>query len=263
MQRFRLGTTSFIYRAGWRENVARLAGRVDDVELLFFDAARPEDLPGSEELAALRALCDVHALSYSAHTPLDASLASENESVRRDSVAATLRVIEATRSLDVHAYVLHVYLGDCEHDPRRPSDLDAWRERAARSIEELLARGASADKLCIESLDYDLELLAPVLDRFALPVALDVGHMHRDGHMLASAVDRWLPRTKLLQWHGTDPSDRDHRSLAHYPEAEARWLLRTLCERDFGGVLTLEVFREDDFETSLALVRRWLSEVQA
>ncbi len=260
MRGFRIGTTSFIYRAGWHENVARLAGRVEDIELLCFEADQPSDLPGTAELSAIAARRAEHGFTLSVHTPLSASLASSDEARRRDGVASVLRVIEATRSLAPEAYVLHVYLGDGEGDPGRPSDLPAWRARAALSIEELLLRGVPASSLCIESIDYDLTWLEPLLVDFELPVALDIGHLHRDGRALREFVDRFLPRTRIVQWHGTDPGDRDHRSLAHYPTQDARWLLRTLCERKYTGVLTLEVFREDDFEESLALVHGLLHE---
>ncbi len=33
----RIGTTSFVFPASWAENVRRLAGRVDDVEILVFE----------------------------------------------------------------------------------------------------------------------------------------------------------------------------------------------------------------------------------
>jgi hypothetical protein len=42
MQKFTLGATSFVYPAGWLANVERLAARVDDVELLFFDPFGPD-----------------------------------------------------------------------------------------------------------------------------------------------------------------------------------------------------------------------------
>jgi hypothetical protein len=48
---FRIGTTSFVYPARWLANVERLAGRVDDVEILLFELAG--DAPGPDELAAL------------------------------------------------------------------------------------------------------------------------------------------------------------------------------------------------------------------
>lgn len=36
---FRIGATSFVYPDRWLGNVARLAGRVDDVEILLFEHA--------------------------------------------------------------------------------------------------------------------------------------------------------------------------------------------------------------------------------
>ena len=88
-----------------------------------------------------------------------------------------------------------------------------------------------------------------------LSVSLDVGHLLRDGRSLRAAVDEWLPRARILQLHGTRPDGRDHKSLTCAPRAEVEWLLRTLDERQFDGVLTLEVFDADDLESSLAVVR--------
>ncbi|HEX2676257.1 MAG TPA: cobamide remodeling phosphodiesterase CbiR [Polyangiales bacterium] len=279
MRSFRLGTTSFVYRAGWSENVRRLVGRVQDVELLCFEANAPDDLPTTREVAELRALRDAHGLTYSVHTPLSASLASSDDARRREGVDSVLRVMEATGALAPDAYVLHVYLGEREHDTGCHAEvaawLDAWRERASQSLEEILSRsGVPARDLCVESLDYDLALLEPVLARHGVSLVLDIGHLYRDepgsnaaasgpAPALRACIERYLPRTRIVQWHGTDPNDRDHRSLAHYPAKDARWLLRTLIERRFSGALTLELFREDDFETSLSLVNGWLAELGA
>ncbi len=251
----RIGTTSFIYPASWFDNVRRLAGRVQDVELLFFEA---DALPTSEELRDLRDIRGDFDLSYTVHTPLSASLASEDSARRRRGIDQVLRVIEALRVVQPFAYIAHVYLGD-EEGGDRPDDLDAWRERAFASLNELLDRGVPHHLLCIESLDYDLSELAPVISALGLNYALDVGHMHRDGRSLLSALNKYLPQTRVIQWHGTDPSDRDHRSLAHYPERDALTLLRTLHESGYLGVLTLEVFREADFEASLALAKEWMN----
>jgi hypothetical protein len=43
---FRIGTTSFIYPAGYTENVARLGPHVDEIEILMFEShpdSRPTD----------------------------------------------------------------------------------------------------------------------------------------------------------------------------------------------------------------------------
>jgi sugar phosphate isomerase/epimerase len=233
-------------------NVERLVGRVDDIELLLFSV--DEDVPGADEVARLRELKQEHGLSYTVHTPLDASLASADERRRVEGVDKVRRAIEWGRPLDPFGYTLHVYLGDGEHDAAPPRDLDAWRERAVRSLETVAADGVAPRALCIERIDYPFELVAPVVGALDLSIALDVGHLLRDGIALAGELDRWLGRTRIVQLHGTRPDGRDHKSLAHAPAAEVKRLLDTLAARAFSGVLTLEVFDADDLEESLALL---------
>jgi len=259
MRRFRIGATSFVYPAGWLANVERLRDRVEDVELLFFEPWAPCGLPDAREWAGLAAARRRGGLTYSVHTPLSASLASEDEARRRAGVAEVLRVIEHSRAVEPSAFVIHVYLGDGEGGPR-PSDLAGFRARSARSLEALLASGVPAEQLCVEYLDYDLDLLWPVLEHFELPVALDVGHLLRDGRDLSAILRRYLPRARLIQWHGTEPGGRDHKSLAHVPAELRRALLAQLLDSGYSGVLTLEVFDAADFESSLALVHAGLAE---
>ena len=262
MRRFRIGATSFVYPASWLENVERLADRVEDVELLFFEPSGPGGLPDEVELARLAAIRRSAGLTYSIHTPLAASLASEDEERRAAGVRDVLRVVSATRAVEPSAYVIHVYYGDGEHGPR-PHDPEAFRQRGARSIEALLEAGVPSRQLCVEYLDYDLDLLAPVLEHYDLSVALDVGHLMRDGRDVASIVARYLPRTRLIQWHGTEPGGRDHKSLEHVPRVAAEAFVRSLLEADYRGVLTLEVFSPRDFDRSLALLGSLLAECGA
>lgn len=263
MRKFRIGATSFVYPAGWLANVERLAGRgkIHDIELLFFDPFGPGGLPDARELAGLSEFRK-RGLGYSVHTPLSASLASEDEARRLAGVRDVLRIIDYCQLLDPHAYVIHVYCGD-EEGGARPRDLDAFRERAATSLRALVASGVPASQLCVEYLDYDLDLLRPVLEALDLSIALDVGHLLRDGRDWRAILDRYLPRTKLVQWHGTAPGGRDHKSLAHLPRETASAVLRALGDAEYSGVLTLEVFNPNDFEESLALVDALLGECAA
>jgi sugar phosphate isomerase/epimerase len=252
----RVGTTSFIYPGGWLYNVERLAAHFDDVELLFFEAEGAGAFPDAEECRALAACKRQHGLSYSLHTPLSASLASESALRRAAGVDAVRRAIDAAALLEPEQYVLHVYLGDGEGDASPPSDLDAWRERALGSLRQLIAGGLRPRQLCIEALDYDFALIQPVLEALDLSVALDVGHWVRDGRDELAELERYLPRARLLQWHGTEPGGRDHRSLVHYPADRARALLETLAARAFDGVLTLEVFDAAELASSQAVLAR-------
>lgn len=246
----RIGTTSCIWHDHMLPNVERLAGRVDDVELLLFSV--DEDVPPPEHVSQLVRLKHEHALSYTLHTPLDASLASADEQRRRDGVDKVRRAIDWARPLEPLGCTVHVYLGDREHDPSPPADIDAWRARAARSLETLRGDGAP---ICVECIDYDFALIAPVVRALELSVALDVGHLLRDGRALAPMLDAWLGRARILQLHGTRVDQhgvRDHVSLAHAPRAELDQLMRAL--RGWNGVLTLEVFDERDLDESLRLL---------
>lgn len=252
---FRVGTTSCIWHDHMLPNVRKLAPLVDDVELLLFSV--DEDVPPPADVRELLRLEEEHALSYTVHTPLDASLASADERRRIEGIDKVRRAIDWGRPLAPLGYTVHVYLGDREHDPAPPSDLDGWRARARRSL-EALAREVAPRALCVECIDYDFSLVAPVVEELDLSVALDVGHLMRDGADLRGMVARWLDRARILQLHGTTPDDkggRDHKSLRHAPAGEVAWLLRTLAAAQFDGVLTLEVFDPDDLAESLALVR--------
>ena len=260
---YRLGATSNVVPAGWADNVERLQGLESDVEVLLFEADGEGALPDARECARLAQLRAAAGLSYSLHTPLAASLASADEARRQGSVALVLRAIDAARAFAPELFVVHVYFGDAEHDPAPPRDIAAFRARARRSLEALLAAGIEPSRLCVELLDYDFALIEPVIAELGLSVALDVGHLERDGLDVLAWLERLLPHTAAIQWHGTQPGGRDHRSLRHYPEAKALALLEALLVRDYRGVLTLEVFDAVDLEESLALVHGWLARLGA
>lgn len=257
---FRIGATSFIYPDRWLPNVERLAGRVDDIEILLFELE--SGVPDEAELQSLVEWKGRADLTYTVHTPLNVSLASENESQHQRGIGRVCRAIELARPLRPHAYIVHVYLGDREHD-RVPSNLPAWRRRAAKSLEAILAGGVPQADLCIETLDYDFSHIEPVVEDLGLSVAIDLGHFQRDERPERDLLLRNLHRTRVIQLHGVDPSGRDHRSLKYYPNERARWVVDTLLSVSYRGVLTLEVFREADFEESLAVVQSLLAEAPA
>ncbi len=249
--RYRMGTTSFIHPGGWLENARLLAGRVDDVEILLFDPSGPGGLPDAAEIDGLARLAREAELTYTVHAPLDIALGSEDEARRRASVARVLDAARATAPLEARALVVHLALGEREGGPP-PTDLDAWRRRAVASLGELVAGGVPREALCLESLEYDFALAEPVLDALGLSAALDVGHLARDGRPFDDLLARNLRRARVVQLHGTAPGGRDHRSIRHYPRADAVRLVRTLARAGWDGVLTLEVFAEAELEDSLA-----------
>jgi sugar phosphate isomerase/epimerase len=254
----RIGTTSFIHPGGWLFNVERLCRDFDDVEILFFEDG-PGAFPDVDERRGLARCKREHGLTYSLHAPLSASLASEDAGRRRAGVESVLRALDVAAPFQPDNVVLHVYHGDGERDPAPPPDLDAWRARAASSLTAIADSGIPRERLCVELLDYDYAWIEPVVVDLGLSVALDVGHLARDGKDELAALQRLWSRARIVQWHGTDGSGRDHRSIEFFPRARALALLDALLTGGYAGVLTLEVFRAADLESS----RRVLAELFA
>ena len=256
----RIGTTSFIHPGGWLFNVERLCRDFDDVEILFFEDG-PGAFPDAEERRGLLRCKREHGLTYSLHAPLSASLASEDLARRRAGVESVLRALDVAAPFEPDNVVLHVYHGDGERDPSPPRDLSAWRERAAASLAAIADSGVPRERLCVELLDYDYDWIEPVIAELGLSIALDVGHLARDGKDELAALQRLWPRTRIVQWHGTDGSGRDHRSLEFFPRARALALLDALLAGGYAGVLTLEVFRAHDLERSRSVLAELFAEL--
>ena len=93
---------------------------------------RLEFLPGWEGSPLVGDLAREHALTYTIHTPLDASLASADEARRARGLDKVRRAIAWGAPLAPLAYTVHVYLGDAEHDEAGDigvrDDLTCWIE---------------------------------------------------------------------------------------------------------------------------------------
>jgi sugar phosphate isomerase/epimerase len=249
---FRLGTTSYILPAGILSNVRFLAPQVQDVELVLFEADDgPNNLPAKSEIAELAGIALEYDLTYTVHLPLDLRLADDG-SPSRASLDKARRVIDRTGPLDPWAYVLHLD-GKSALDRADPESLLCRLDRTVRSL-ELVGRWAGGpQRLAVENLEgRPPDFYEPVMERINVSRAVDVGHLWLDGCDPVPYLQKALPRTRVVHLHGVD--GRDHQSLAHVPTEKLRAVLRELVRSDYRGVVTVEVFGEEDFLTSLAAI---------
>jgi sugar phosphate isomerase/epimerase len=108
----------------------------------------------------------------------------------------------------------------------------------------------SAERLAVENLEsYPLDFIQPVLDRIPVSRCVDVGHLWLDGHDPIPYLQAALARTRVVHIHGI--AERDHRSLAFMPREKVLPVFQELLRMNYEGVLTLEVFSEADFKSSL------------
>lgn len=251
---FRLGTTSYIIPADIISNVHYLAGKVRDVELVLFEVDDgPNNLPNREQILELKNIAAESNLTYTVHLPLDLRLADDG-SERHISLDKACRVIDCTRELNPWAYVLHLDGKSVRHNLSLQA-MQRWQEQAIRSLDIVGAWAGGVQNLALENMEgYPLNFYEPVLERIAVSRTVDIGHLWLDHHDAVAYLRKALPRTRVIHAHGID--GRDHKSLAQVPEEELRAVLDELVRFDYRGVITVEVFSEEDFITSVSAIKK-------
>ena len=249
---FQLGTTSYIIPDDILPNARYLAGKVSDIELILFEVDDgPDNLPSPEAIRELSKIAQDHDMTYTVHLPLDLKL-GEDGSERDLSLVKAHRVIGCTLDLDPWAYVLHLD-GKSVRTSTDAQAIEHWQDHSVRALEIVSEWAGSPNKLAVENLEtYPLDFIQPVLDRVPVSRCVDVGHLWLDGHDPIPYLRAALPRTRVIHIHGI--AERDHRSLAHMPHDRVRTVWDELVRQNYTGVLTLEVFSEEDFLSSLQVI---------
>jgi sugar phosphate isomerase/epimerase len=251
---FRLGTTSYIIPDDILPNARYLADKVSDIELILFEVDDgPNNLPSAEVIDELLQMTHQHDLTYTVHLPLDLKLGNDSSEYDQSLVKAK-RVIECTRGLDPWAYVLHLdgkaVRTSTDHDLIR-----RWQDQSVRALEIVSAWVGAAQKLAVENLEtYPLDFIQPVLDRIPVSRCVDIGHLWLDSHDPIPYLQAALPRTRVIHMHGV--AERDHRSLMFMPQEKVRAVWEELIRVNYAGVLTLEIFSEEDFLSSMEVLGR-------
>lgn len=249
---FRLGTTSYILPADLLPNVEYLAPLVEDVELVLFEVDDgPNNLPDTGTQAELVRLAAHFDLTYTVHLPLDVRLAGEGGE-RHVSLFKAQRVIEHTHRLEPFAYVLHLDGRDLRDGTIAHTD---WEAQAFQALQILAGWVGDASRLCVENLDhYPPDFWDGVLARAPhFSRCVDVGHLWLEGYDPLPFLKAHLRRTRVIHLHGV--AERDHTSLRHVPLEALRTVLLYLIEQRFDGVVTIEVFSDEDLKTSLAAIQ--------
>jgi sugar phosphate isomerase/epimerase len=248
---FPLGSTSFIYPAGYAENVARLAPCLDAVELLFFESEAAA-LPGEAEIGRLADLAQRWQIRYNVHLPLDLPLGSPDPRRRRQALESAARVLALTCPLNPTTWTVHL-------NPHREGlacrQRDDWCDRLRESLARLLDGGLAPRKLSVENLLYPFAWVEALIAELGLSICLDIGHLLRLGGDPLAFFERHAAAVTMVHLHGLS-GQQDHRGLESLDPLRAavvRKLLRRLrCE------VSLELFDARLLLGSLALLERWM-----
>ena len=251
---FRLGTTSYIIPDDILPNARYLIGKVRDIELILFEVDDgPNNLPSAEVIEELLLIAQQHDMTYTVHLPLDLKLGEDGSEQDRSLIKAK-RVIDCTRRLDPWAYVLHLD-GRSVRTSTDPTLIKRWQDQSVRALEIVSEWAGSPEKLAVENLEtYPLDFIQPVLDRIPVNRCVDIGHLWLDGHDPIPYLQAALSRTRVVHFHGI--AERDHRSLAFMPQEKVAEVWKELIKANYQGVLTLEIFSEEDFISSLNILEK-------
>lgn len=255
---FRLGTSSYILPDDILPNARYLAGKVQDIELVLFEVDEgPSNLPPPQVVAELRSLALHHDLTYTVHLPLDLRLGADGDE-QHVSLVKARRVIDTVHSLAPWAYVLHLDGKEFQTSPpgdalRPAKDLLNWQNQAVRALELVAQWAGGPGILAVENLEgYPLDFWDLVLERTGVSRCVDVGHLWRDGRDPLPFLERTFLHTRVIHWHGI--GSRDHQSLANMTADQVDRVLAWMLSKPYSGVVTLEIFNQEDFASSLQAI---------
>jgi sugar phosphate isomerase/epimerase len=251
---FRLGTTSYIIPDDILPNARYLAGKVRDIELILFEVDDgPNNLPSPDVIEELKHIAHDHDMTFTVHLPLDLKLGDDGNE-RDVSLVKAKRVIDCVRELNPWAYVLHLD-GKSVRTSTDANAIKRWQDHSMRALEIVSEWAGGAEKLAVENLEtYPLGFIQPVLERIPVSRCVDIGHLWLDGHNPIPYLQAALPRTRVIHIHGL--AERDHKSLANMPVEKVRAVWDELVRAKYAGVLTLEIFSEEDFLSSMEVIER-------
>ncbi|MFN8444704.1 MAG: cobamide remodeling phosphodiesterase CbiR [Caldilineaceae bacterium] len=255
---FRIGTTSYIVEADLIANAHFLADKVADMQLVLFDLPDgPSNIPTPETVAELAEISHSTGLTYSVHL-IDDLLTAD---VTHPGLQRSKRLIELFAPLQPSAYVLHLDGRDLRKSAFLEDAVQVWQNERHLALEQLGQLVGDRKLLSVENLEgYPPELVTPVVEQARVSRCVDVGHLFLDGLDPLPHLRSALSRTRMVHLHGLKDG-QDHQSLAHMPTEQLDSVIQLLLDSNYDGLLTLEIFGEADFTSSLEALMKSIKRV--
>ncbi len=135
-------------------------------------------------------------------------------------------------------------------------EIEAWRSRLTRSLEEILRAGIESKRIAVETLGYPFEWIEDIVEEFGLSICLDIGHILTHGYDLRHYLKTYLPGTSIIHLHGVHKGS-DHLGIDTLPGPDLDLILSSL--RQYRGIVSIEVFSIDELKNSLSVLEeKWI-----
>jgi hypothetical protein len=228
---FSLACPSFVYPAGYVDNVRHLAPFVDEIELLFFESRFADSLPVPALIRELAQLSRSGDITYNVHLPTDIYLGTGTRRAPNGGGCADPNH-RPLRAAGPH----HLYPAP-ERDHPNPTT-GAGRPTHDIAMEAVLTTGISGRRISVENLDYDLNW-PPRSPTWILACAWTWATSWHRGATLTTFFDRWRERITMPApaWCGRR---HDHLPLDRLSDAlmiRGAGSIETIQRRGFPGGL--------------------------
>jgi hypothetical protein len=248
---FTLACPSFVYPAGYVENVVHLAPFVDEIQLLFFESA-PQSMPAPELIRELADIAVDQRITYNVHLPSDLYPGHPDRVQRRHAADVGRQFLARCAPLAPSTYTLHLNRNPVDLPPL---PIEQWQEYLADTLARMLPPDLDRRRISVETLDYPFEQVAPVVAAMDCAVCMDMGHLMVHDVDIGAFFARWKERITIVHLHGVT-GQTDHQPLPRLSAERTKAVLTIL--QSFSGVVTLEVYSHAGLNASLAfLADRW------
>lgn len=259
---FTFSAPSMVYGDDLIENVLLLSETVGRMEIVLFHTPEIHNLPTAETVRTLTAIREERRLRYTVHLPASFEIAAEGPAQRRCAAEGIHRIVDRCEPLAPDYYILHVPMETPTltpvpgryHTSDHRDRMAPWTDRAAESLHGLQRRMDLGRRLLVENINYSPIFLEPFVHMDLCGVCLDIGHLLLGGEQVRRCLQRHLAATREIHLHGVT-GWKEHLALDVIPaERVASWV-ELLRDREFNGILNIEVFDPDHLHRSLAMLR--------
>jgi sugar phosphate isomerase/epimerase len=250
---FRLGCTSYIFPDNIIPNVEAAAPYIDDIELLCFESPDRSYYIDEETIGRLVEIGERESISYTVHCPIDLKAGSKDRAERIAFGNAFVKIFRLTAPLNPKGYVLH--LEGLARDSS-VAKIDCWEGDVAKVCDSLVDGLSTKERasICLENLDYPVDIIERIVDRYGFSFCIDIGHLWRYGQDWESYCARVLPKTKIIHLHGVEKNE-DHIALDRHEVKQLNLFIDNIL-RQYSDVVTLEVFSRQDLAVSQQILER-------
>ena len=248
---FKIGSPSYVFPAGYVENVSYLVEReVEDIQLFLYDSMNDDGFFTEENLMSIEYLIKHSNTTLSAHMQANLDIFTDEGFER--SLAYVKKVFVDIERLSIEGFTFHFDILEGKSWEEHSDGDKTFVEDRHILFFKAIKKDYPEKSINLENVSTPISALDRVISEVGINYCIDIGHIIKQGYSLDEVRAR-LDRTTTIHIHGVKEIDgkrKDHLELNDSPE------IFSLLE-DFNGVVTIENYHPLSFKKSRELLEQY------